>query len=272
MESPLPAHKRAEILVRVAGRARQAGRRGRAADLRRGGQAAEGGSRRGRAGDVDLHDGRRRGAHARGRDGADGRVAGGRGQARVHACAARSVSSARSRRSTSRSTSSPTRSRRRSPRAAPSSSSPPRRRRCRRCSSPSSSTRPGCPPGWLNVVVGPSSEIGDVLVEDERVKLITFTGSGAVGWEHPRARAEEEGRPRARERDAGDRRGRRGRRGRGDPLRRERVLLRRPELHLGAAHLRPRATSTTTSRRASCRRWRRSMSATPPTRRPMSGR
>ncbi len=38
------------------------------------------------------------------------------------------------------------------------------------------------PPGWLNVVVGPSAEIGDVLVEDERVKLITFTGSGAVGW------------------------------------------------------------------------------------------
>jgi acyl-CoA reductase-like NAD-dependent aldehyde dehydrogenase len=40
----------------------------------------------------------------------------------------------------------------------------------------------GLPPGWLNVVVGPSSEIGDVLVEDERVKLITFTGSGPVGW------------------------------------------------------------------------------------------
>jgi len=40
----------------------------------------------------------------------------------------------------------------------------------------------GLPPGWLNVVVGPSSEIGDVIVEDERVKLITFTGSGAVGW------------------------------------------------------------------------------------------
>ena len=28
----------------------------------------------------------------------------------------------------------------------------------------------GLPPGWLNVVVGPSAEIGDVLVEDERVK------------------------------------------------------------------------------------------------------
>src|SRR6059058_6231737 len=40
----------------------------------------------------------------------------------------------------------------------------------------------GLPPGWLNVVVGPASEIGDVLVEDERVKAITFTGSGGVGW------------------------------------------------------------------------------------------
>jgi acyl-CoA reductase-like NAD-dependent aldehyde dehydrogenase len=40
----------------------------------------------------------------------------------------------------------------------------------------------GLPPGWLSVVVGPASEIGDVLVEDERVKLITFTGSGDVGW------------------------------------------------------------------------------------------
>jgi acyl-CoA reductase-like NAD-dependent aldehyde dehydrogenase len=40
----------------------------------------------------------------------------------------------------------------------------------------------GLPDGWLNVVVGPASQIGDVLVEDERVKLITFTGSGDVGW------------------------------------------------------------------------------------------
>ena len=40
----------------------------------------------------------------------------------------------------------------------------------------------GLPAGWLNVVVGPASEIGDVLLEDERVKLITFTGSGTVGW------------------------------------------------------------------------------------------
>jgi acyl-CoA reductase-like NAD-dependent aldehyde dehydrogenase len=40
----------------------------------------------------------------------------------------------------------------------------------------------GLPPGWLNVLVGPASEIADVLVDDERVKAITFTGSSAVGW------------------------------------------------------------------------------------------
>jgi acyl-CoA reductase-like NAD-dependent aldehyde dehydrogenase len=40
----------------------------------------------------------------------------------------------------------------------------------------------GLPPGWLSVVPGPAAEIGDALVEDERVKLITFTGSSEVGW------------------------------------------------------------------------------------------
>jgi acyl-CoA reductase-like NAD-dependent aldehyde dehydrogenase len=43
-------------------------------------------------------------------------------------------------------------------------------------------TEAGLPPGWLSVIVGPASEIGDVLVGDERVKAITFTGSGPVGW------------------------------------------------------------------------------------------
>src|SRR5437016_492542 len=43
-------------------------------------------------------------------------------------------------------------------------------------------TEAGLPPGWLNVLVGPASEIGDVLIEDERVRALTFTGSGAVGW------------------------------------------------------------------------------------------
>ena len=43
-------------------------------------------------------------------------------------------------------------------------------------------TEAGLPPGWLNVVCGPAGEIGDVLVADPRVKLITFTGSAGVGW------------------------------------------------------------------------------------------
>jgi acyl-CoA reductase-like NAD-dependent aldehyde dehydrogenase len=41
----------------------------------------------------------------------------------------------------------------------------------------------GLPPGWLNVLVGPAAEIGDVLVSDARVKLLTFTGSSEVGWQ-----------------------------------------------------------------------------------------
>jgi acyl-CoA reductase-like NAD-dependent aldehyde dehydrogenase len=40
----------------------------------------------------------------------------------------------------------------------------------------------GLPPGWLNVVAGSSSEIGDVLIDDDRVAALTFTGSGDVGW------------------------------------------------------------------------------------------
>ena len=96
----------------------------------------------------------------------------------------------------------------------------------------------GLPPGWLNVVVGPSSEIGDVLVEDERVKLITFTGSGDVGW-GIRARAPKKkvglelgnATPVIVEADADVEDA-------ATTLRRERVLLRRPELHLGAADLR----------------------------------
>src|SRR5205814_182169 len=44
------------------------------------------------------------------------------------------------------------------------------------------SAEAGKPPGWLTGLVGPSAEIGDVIVEDERVKAISFTGSGPVGW------------------------------------------------------------------------------------------
>ena len=40
----------------------------------------------------------------------------------------------------------------------------------------------GLPRELLSVVTGPAEEIGDVLVEDERVRMITFTGSAEVGW------------------------------------------------------------------------------------------
>ena len=43
-------------------------------------------------------------------------------------------------------------------------------------------TEAGLPAGWLNVLCGPAAEIGDVLVADERVKMISFTGSAPVGW------------------------------------------------------------------------------------------
>src|SRR5207237_1792190 len=36
--------------------------------------------------------------------------------------------------------------------------------------------------GGLSVLSGPASEVGDVLIDDERVKAITCTGSGTVGW------------------------------------------------------------------------------------------
>lgn len=39
----------------------------------------------------------------------------------------------------------------------------------------------GLPDGVLNIVTGSSSEIGDVLITDERIKLIAFTGSTGVG-------------------------------------------------------------------------------------------
>jgi acyl-CoA reductase-like NAD-dependent aldehyde dehydrogenase len=40
----------------------------------------------------------------------------------------------------------------------------------------------GLPPGWLSVLPGRASEVGDVIVEDPRIPMITFTGSAEVGW------------------------------------------------------------------------------------------
>lgn len=42
--------------------------------------------------------------------------------------------------------------------------------------------RAGLPRGWLSVVLGDAEEIAGVLAADDRVRLITFTGSSEVGW------------------------------------------------------------------------------------------
>jgi acyl-CoA reductase-like NAD-dependent aldehyde dehydrogenase len=44
------------------------------------------------------------------------------------------------------------------------------------------SEQAGLPAGWLSVLPGSASEVGDVLVEDARVRMLTFTGSAEVGW------------------------------------------------------------------------------------------
>ena len=40
----------------------------------------------------------------------------------------------------------------------------------------------GLPAGWLNLVTGPPEEIVGAWQDDDRVAVITFTGSSAVGW------------------------------------------------------------------------------------------
>ncbi len=40
----------------------------------------------------------------------------------------------------------------------------------------------GLPQGWLSVIPGPGSEIGNAIVEHELTRALTFTGSSGVGW------------------------------------------------------------------------------------------
>ena len=126
-------------------------------------------------------------------------------------------------------------------------------------------TEAGLPPGLAERrSSGRAGEIGDVLVEDERVQLISFTGSGGVGWglreRAPRKRVNLElgnATPVIVEADADlDDVAR--------PARRQRVLVRGPELHLGAADLRaagrlrrPARTLPAEGRGAQARRSRR---------------
>lgn len=43
--------------------------------------------------------------------------------------------------------------------------------------------RAGLPPAWMSVLVGEPGPIADALIADDRVGLLTFTGSAALGWE-----------------------------------------------------------------------------------------
>jgi len=40
----------------------------------------------------------------------------------------------------------------------------------------------GLPEGWLSVIPGPGSEVGNAIVEHEMTRALTFTGSSKVGW------------------------------------------------------------------------------------------
>jgi acyl-CoA reductase-like NAD-dependent aldehyde dehydrogenase len=40
----------------------------------------------------------------------------------------------------------------------------------------------GLPQGWLSVVPGPGSEVGNAIVEHELTRALSFTGSAEVGW------------------------------------------------------------------------------------------
>ncbi|MCL6443177.1 MAG: aldehyde dehydrogenase family protein [Alicyclobacillus sp.] len=41
----------------------------------------------------------------------------------------------------------------------------------------------GLPQGALNIIMGPGPQLAPALVQDPRVKKVTFTGSGLVGWQ-----------------------------------------------------------------------------------------
>jgi acyl-CoA reductase-like NAD-dependent aldehyde dehydrogenase len=43
--------------------------------------------------------------------------------------------------------------------------------------------RAGLPPAWMSVLVGDPEPIADALIDDDRVALLTFTGSAAIGWD-----------------------------------------------------------------------------------------
>ena len=63
----------------------------------------------------------------------------------------------------------------------------------------------GAPAGSVSILPM-SRELGDRLVADDRFKVLTFTGSPAVGWDMKARAGQEARRPRARRQRRGDRR------------------------------------------------------------------
>ena len=238
---------------------RRARRRDRSHDLGGSREAHESGANRGRACTVDVHHGRRRGAHARRRRRADGCVARRLRKARAH-----SARSDRGRRS-DLTVQLPVQPRRAQGRSGS------RRRLCGRAQAGIADTALGPAPRRARGGGGTTTRLAQRrLRAGERDRRRARRGR-ARGAHHVhrlgRGRLEAEGasaaqarEPRARQRDTRDRGRRRRPGGRRHTTRGERVLLRRPELHLGAADLcralgvRPVPRAVPSSRRGSGRR------------------
>jgi glyceraldehyde-3-phosphate dehydrogenase (NADP+) len=97
----------------------------------------------------------------------------------------------------------------------------------------------GLPAGVLQCMTGYGSVLGDALVSDPRVRMVSFTGGLEAGPTHRRQGGAEEDRHGARLQLAGHRLARRRPRVGGRDLRLRCLLGRRPELHRRAADLHP---------------------------------
>ena len=236
-------------------RARPPARGGRPHDLRGGRQADEGGARRGGARDVDLHLRSGHGANARRRDGPDGRLAGRRGKARVHA------PRADRRRRRDLAVQLPAQPRRAQDRAGA------RGRLPGRAEAGHADAALGAPARRAGGRGRPAAGLAErrrrACLRDRRrarrgraraADHVHGLGRRRLG--NPRARPSQEGQPRARQRDAGDRVLRRSAVDGGE-ARRELVLLRRVRAASPSSASTCWPTPGTTSSATSCRRSRR---------------